>query len=571
MPGSRIDSMPDKRWFVQRTNPEYIKYLSESASITPAFAQVLINRGINKRDAVKSFLDPSPERLSDPCSLHGIKEASEIIRAAIGDGQRILVHGDYDADGLTATAVMVSALERLGADVRYFIPDRMKHGYGFNSPGVEYAGETGAALVVTVDCGITSFEAVKLAASQGIGVVITDHHEPASNGADKPLLPEALVIVNPKLYEGDDTIISGSFIAFKLASSLLGNEDSRDLMDLAAIGTVADVVPLIRENRILVREGLKLINEGRRPGINALRKLSTYNGRPVNASLLSFAINPRLNAAGRVSNAADAIRLLLSRDDEEAAELAARLNELNLKRQEIQTGVYQEALSRAREEGFDRSIVLASEKWHEGIIGIVASKLAGLFFRPAFIFSIKDGIARGSARSIPPFDLHSGLSECRDILISFGGHKQAAGVKLQVENLPEFEKRMNHLMKDALTDKDLIPILTVDAGVELRDVNFRLVKELALLEPLGFGNPEPVFGTKGLEVMGPRIVGKNHLKMRIRDRSVVLDAIGFNMGGMMEKLEVSTTVDAVYTPAINEWKGGRSLQVQLMDFRPSIA
>ncbi|NOZ25157.1 MAG: single-stranded-DNA-specific exonuclease RecJ [Nitrospirae bacterium] len=561
--------MPDRRWFVQRTNPDYVRYLSRAASVSAAFAQILINRGINTPEDVRAFLDPAMERLSDPFDLPGMKEAVETVRGAIGAGRKIVVHGDYDADGLTGTAVMVSALRRLGAEVYHFIPERMVHGYGFNPPGVEYARRVGAGLIITVDCGISSLEAVRLAVSEGMGVVVTDHHEPVRDAAGVPVLPEADAVVNPRLCGDECPPLSGSAVAFKLASALLGPDASSDLIDLAALGTIADVIPLIDESRVIVRHGLVLINEGLRPGIKALKDVAGLNGRDVSAGRLAFTVIPRLNAAGRIDNPGEVVRLLLSADHAESAAIAGRLQELNLKRQGIEEEIYQEALSMLEEKGYDRTIVLASEGWHEGVVGIVAARLAEAFYRPAFVFNVRDGIAKGSARSIPPFDLYGGISRCRDMLLSFGGHRQAAGLKLSFEDLGRFEEAMNRIVAETLTEEDLVPTLTIDAAVDLREVNFGLVKELSLLEPLGCGNPEPVLGTKGLEVVGPRVVGNNHLKMRLRHRSFTLDAIGFSMGELIDRIGPDGMVDAVYTPAVNEWENRKSVQLHLRAFRPS--
>lgn len=562
--------MPHRRWFVHKTNPEYIRYLSKTASISPAFAQILVNRGIKTSGAALSFMDPGVSRLDDPLKIPNMKRAAEVIMAAINSNRRILVHGDYDTDGITGTAIMITALKRLGADVVWFIPERMHHGYGFNRPGVDYARGAGAGLIITVDCGITSFEAVKASRGAGMAVVITDHHELMNDVQGNPVLPDADAVVNPHLGSEGPAPISGSAVSFKLASVLLGAENALDLMDLASLGTIADVVPLINDSRIIVREGLKLINEGTRMSIAAMRDVAGLNGKTMTACLLSFTLIPRLNAAGRIKDAGDAVRLLLSDDNEEALSIAGMLNDMNLKRQTIEEEIQQEALSLLNEKGFNLSIVLASEGWHEGVIGIVASRIAESFYRPAFVFTVKDGIAKGSARSIPPFDLYRGISECRDILLSFGGHRQAAGLRLKAEDLSEFEERMNQIVARTLRDEDLTPLLTIDASVNLREVDFRLVREIELLEPLGYGNPEPLFGTKDAEVVEPRIVGNNHLKMRLRQRSSTIDAIGFDMGGLMEAIESSRIGDAVYLPTINEWEGGRTLQLQLRAFRPSV-
>jgi single-stranded-DNA-specific exonuclease len=560
--------LPHRRWFVQRTNQEYIKYLSRAASVSSAFAQILINRGIKTPEAVKGFVSPSVDDLIDPVTLSGVKEATSIIKDAIKSGKGILVHGDYDADGITGTAIMFSAIERLGGKVSYFIPERLKHGYGFHKTGVEYAKGVGAELIITVDCGITSFEAVKIAKEEGIEVIITDHHEPKHDKTGALKIPDASAVVNPRL-DSDVPVLSGSAVALKVAQALLGTEEAVTMLDLACLGTVADVIPLIEESRVIVKEGLELINEAARPGIRALKEVSGINGRTLSAGLLSFTLIPRINASGRIDHAGSVLELLITDNPDEAYKIAHRIDKLNSKRQKIEEDVHNEAMEQLNYKGYDLTIVLASEGWHEGVVGIVASRLTEMYYRPSFVFTIKDGIAQGSARSIPSFDLYEGLLKCSDILLSFGGHRQAAGLRLDAERLKEFEERMNQIIAETLTDEDLIPTLTLDASVSLKEVNFNLLREIKLLEPLGYGNPEPVLGTKGLEVIEPRVVGNNHLKMRLKDRSVYIDAIGFDLGEMLEVVESSSRVDVAYIPQINEWEGGKNIQLRLVGVRPS--
>jgi len=560
--------LPHRRWFVQRTNPEYIEYLSRAVSVSPAFAQVLINRGIKTPEAVKKFIAPSVDVLLEPFSLSGIKDAVSIIKGAISAGRKILVHGDYDADGITGTAIMVSAIRRAGGEVSYFIPERLRHGYGFHRSGVEYAREMDAGLIVTVDCGITSFEAVEAAKRVGLGVVITDHHEPRHGKDGRVRLPRADAVVNPRLDAGAP-LLSGSAVALKVAQALLGIEEVIGMFDLACLGTVADVIPLVEDSRIIVKEGLRQINQSERPGIMALKEVSGIKARAVTAGLLSFTLIPRINASGRIDHAGRVMELLITESTDEAYRLARKIDKLNSKRQRIEENVHTEAMEQLDSKGYDLSIVLASEGWHEGVVGIVASRLVEMYYRPSFVFTIKDGIAQGSARSIPSFDLYEGLMRCSDILISFGGHRQAAGLRLEADRLEEFEERMNRVIADTLTDEDLVPTLTLDAAISIREVNYNLMREINLLEPLGYGNHEPVFGTKGLEVVEPRVVGNNHLKMRLKERSFYIDAIGFDLGEMLEVVESSSRVDVAYIPQVNEWEGGRNIQLKLVGVRPS--
>ncbi|MBI5203611.1 MAG: single-stranded-DNA-specific exonuclease RecJ [Nitrospirae bacterium] len=565
----------EKRWLVSRTNLEYIRYISKAASISPALSQILINRGLKTPQEINDFLKPGISGLSDPFELPGVQDAIERIKHALDINERILVHGDYDADGLTATAIMVHALRMHGLDVHYFIPDRIAHGYGFNPAAVKIAKELGATLIITVDCGITSFEAAAYAKAEGIDVIITDHHEPALSSQLSALssqtngfsLPDAVAVINPKLAPCNLKLasLSGAGIAFKIAQALeQPSNPSFLLLDLAAIGTMADVVPLTGENRIIVREGLKLIHEGRRCGIKALKNTAGLNGRQIRSELLSFTIIPRINAAGRLADSQDVVRLLLSDKEEEALELSSWLDRLNSERQKLDEEVYQQALSILAAKEHDSVIVLSGEGWHQGVVGIVASRLAEKFYCPAFIFSEENGIAKGSARSIPSFDLCKGLSECKELLLSFGGHKQAAGIRLRAENISAFEKAMQGIIKSSLSKDDFMPCLDIDADITLAEANHNLVKELSMLEPLGCGNEKPFLGSKGLEVINPRIVGNNHLKMRLKQGPQTIDAIGFDMG----EPKPPDIIDAVFTLDINEYNGNSYLQLNLKAFRP---
>ena len=573
-------------WFVNRTNPEYIAYVSKTASVSPALAQILINRGIKTPGEINTFLNPHISHLSDPFDIQGMGIAVDRIMAASKSGERILVHGDYDADGLSATAIVLKALKMLGIDSHYFIPNRMEHGYGFSPSSVKKAKQAGATLIITVDCGITSSETAALCKKEGIDVIITDHHEPLRSQNENPpfdkggmggfLLPDALAVINPKISNPQSQVsnLSGAGIAFKLAQALSTIHDSRftihDFIDLAALGTMADSVPLTGENRFIVKEGLKLIKNGTRPGLNALKKVSGIEERILKPGLLLFTIIPRINAAGRVSDSADVVKLLLTDSEDEATEISLWLDKHNSERQKIEGEVYQEAICKLNSKGIGPAIVLASEGWHLGVIGIVASRIAETFYRPTFVISIEGQVAKGSARSIPSFDIYKALTGCREFLTGFGGHKQAAGLELKVDDILSFEKCINRIADETLTEKDFISSIEIDADVDFSDINFNLTTEIGMLEPFGSGNPEPLLGSKRLEVLYPKIVGNNHLRMKLRQKNQSLDAIGFDMAVFFDSLENSTTVDAVFTPFVNEWEGVRGLQLNLKAFRPSL-
>ena len=576
------------RWLVNRTNPEFVGHLSRAASISPICAQILINRGIKTPSSVSEFLNPSISGLEDPFLLSGMHAAVTRINYAAAMGERILVHGDYDADGVTATAIIVQALRTAGMDVHYFVPHRVTHGYGFNQPGVDRAREVGAKLILTVDCGISSFAATASAAAAGIDVIITDHHEPIPKGEqilqgaaemNGFLIPEAIAVINPKL-QPEEVLrlahLSGAGIAFKVGHAMALSDGLRftlddllPLLDLAALGTVADVVPLTTENRILIREGLRHIDNAYRPGIRALKSVSGLDAKKVRAGLLAFTMVPRINAAGRVADAHDVVRLLLAGTEDEAVPISMWLDRLNTERQKIESEIYQDARSRIDQSAMDSVIVLAGERWHPGVLGIVASKIADEFGRPAFIFSIENGIAKGSARSIPAFDICKGLAECSDLLLTFGGHRQAAGVKLEAHRLADFEAALSRVVRRTIPEQSLSPSLEIDADVALSDVTHALASEIERLEPFGSGNPEPLLGSRSLDVINPKIVGNNHLKMRLRGNLAAIDSIAFDMGAEFGQMDAPEKIDVVFTPSVNEWKGSRYLQLVIKALRPS--
>ncbi|MGE5894833.1 MAG: single-stranded-DNA-specific exonuclease RecJ [bacterium] len=557
-------------WLVKRTNPDFINYIAHHAAVSPVLAQVLVNRGINSPERARAFLNPDLGTMTDPFSLPDMDRAVDRIRKAAAAGEKVLIHGDYDADGITATTILILALRKLGIPCDYFIPNRFDHGYGFNREAINLAARTGASLIITVDCGINSFDEVHESTLRGIDVIVTDHHEPSLDKSGSCVIPAACAVVNPKRIAGNPIPLCGAGIALKLARALLGNEQTLEFFDLAALGTVADMVPLLEDNRAIVKTGLDLINAGSRTAIAFLREAASIEDRTITSGRLSYTIIPRINASGRVGEASDVVKFFLSEDRDEAFQLARKLNSNNSQRYRIEDSVFHEALAMLKEKSSSHCIVLAGENWHEGVIGIVASKIADMFNRPTYIFSIKQNIARGSARSIPSFDVCRALSLCSDCLIRYGGHKQAAGLTMDPGLIPEFEKRMNEIFAATLDQSDLKPLLLIDAEVSLRDVNFPFIRELAKIEPFGFGNEEPLFAAKNLAVIEPRIVGKNHLKMKLKHSSYALDAIGFDMGDRYESLESSGTVDAVFVPGINEWNGGRVLQLTVRAIRPSM-
>lgn len=583
----------NKRWLVNKTNQEFLRYLSGKASISTTLAQIFVNRGIKDAEAIKDFLSPSLENLHDPFLMPDMGKAVEQIKTALAKGRTTLVCGDYDADGVTATAILVSALRTLGLKTHYHIPDRITEGYGLSKEGVQKAKALGAGLIITVDCGISSAEEVSMAVSEGINVIITDHHEPPKK------LPDATAIINPHIIGFDKSeypfkYLAGVGVAYKLVQALFHSSQPStraqaegftvhssqlsDLLALVAIGTIADSVPLTGENRILVTYGLKALNGGSsKPWVHTLKGISGIGNKEFRSKLLSFTVIPRINASGRLGDANEAVELFLTEDTARAKGIVCFLEDQNRKRQRIEEDVYKSALNMIDTSQPDSAIVLYSSEWHPGVIGIVASRLAAMFYKPTFLFSVsesiqddKDAIAKGSARSIPPFHLYNGITECAESLLAYGGHSQAAGLRLYASNLHVFKEQINSIVKNTLSPEDMAPTVEIDAGVELFEVNSNLVKELNLLEPFGNSNQVPLLGVREVEAIAPRIVGNNHLKMRLKQKSVSIDTIGFCKGNLLEKIENSHSVDVAFVISMNEWNGTRSLQLNLKELRPSL-
>ncbi len=559
------------RWFISSTNKEYLNYLASSASISPTIAQILVNRNIKTPEQVKDFLAPSLDNLHDPYLLPDMNKAVERIQKAKKNKERVLVFGDYDVDGLSATALLLEALEQFGICADFMIPNRLTEGYGLTSEAIESAIQKDISLVITVDCGISAVEEAKLAGTLGLDLIITDHHQQTGP------LPEALAVVNP--HRTDSTYpfkdLAGVGVAYKLAEAILGKEAAVSLLDLAAMGTMADIVPLLGENRIIVKVGLNMINNTERPGIQALKEIAEKNDRPVTSTAFAFVLAPRINAAGRLGDAAPVVELFRTKDENQAKKLAAFLDENNKKRREIDALLLKEA--REKLEGLVPPqprvgiVALGGQKWHPGVLGIVASKLSDELRLPVFLFSVENGLARGSGRSIPPFNMIGALEKCSHMLEAFGGHHQAAGVRLKTSNMDAFRDKMSEFLIESVGEKGYTPPLQIDVAVELSDVGIGLVRELQMLEPFGFKNEEPVFGCKNTETMMPRLVGKNHLKMRIKKGRQVLDSIGFGMGSKVESLSNDNNmVDTVFVPKLNQWEGRTTVQLHLKELRTSL-
>jgi single-stranded-DNA-specific exonuclease len=549
---------------------ERARDLAARMDVPIAFASALASHGISTEAEARAFLAPDRSMLCDPDELPDLEPALTRLRTAIDERARVFVCGDYDVDGITSIVLVKRCLESAGAGVGYYIPNRLIEGYGLSEGGVLAARDFGANLIVTVDSGVTGHGEIAIARSLGIDVVVTDHHEPQDT------LPDALAVVDPKRKDSRYPFkdLAGVGVAFKVMEALA--RDYRDVaytveesLDLVAIGTVADIVPLVSENRVLTTLGLERLRATSNAGLRALMDVAGVESLGARASHIGFALGPRLNAAGRLGDARIGVELLTTDDGAKAAAMARQLDLENRKRRDLECLVLEDATRLIEESSLLKhrlSIVLWSPDWHPGVIGIVASRIAKQHNRPTILLSVADGACKGSGRSIPGFDLHAALVECRHCLNSFGGHRHAAGVSLAESRLDEFSECIEAAVSRTLTPADLVPVVDVDALITLEQCDFDLVRHIAKMRPFGVGNPEPVFGTNGLKLISARSVGNGHLKMTVAQGERVMDAIGFGMAGALADLRTGGgMVSLAYVLEENVWRGVTDLQLRLKD------
>lgn len=560
------------RWvFAQPENIQFVESLQQKLGITGKIAELLALRGIKTYDEAKLFFRPNLDSLHDPFLMKDMDKATERLATAIKNHEKVLVYGDYDVDGTTATSCVYTFLKKFGVDVDFYIPHRFKEGYGINPDGIQYAVDNQCKLIVSVDCGITAIEEAKVAKAHGIDLIICDHHTVGDE------IPDAYAVLDPKRpdcnYPFDG--LSGAGVGFKLIQGTiktLGLKESEYhvFLDLVAISIASDIVPIIDENRILMKEGLDRLRKNARIGIRALLNLIKMPPGDLNTSKIVFSVGPRINAAGRMGDASAAVKLMISEDETEAKALAYQLEGINMKRRETDTKTMEEALAMIDADfNMDEisTMVLYKEDWHLGVIGIVASRLVDLYYRPAIMLSNVDGMIKGSARSIKGFNIYDAIKKCEDLLEQFGGHEFAAGVSLREENLPEFRRRMNDLGYLDLSENSFTPELIIETNLDLESIDMKFWKLLNQFEPFGPANLRPIFVSEGVEVVGePTVVGNGHLKMRIKQKnSGVFDTIGFNMHEHLPDVRGGKKFDVAYVIEENNWNGRRTLQMRLKD------
>lgn len=559
-----------KRWQVSPPAPP--GHIARLSHLHPITVQVLYNRGIVAPDDVAEFL-AGGGREGDPFDLDDMPAAVTRLQQALRAGDPIAVYGDFDADGVTATVLLTQTLLALGGSVQPYIPHRVDEGYGLNKEALTRLAQEGIRLVVTVDCGVRSVEEVAYANRLGLDVIVTDHH---SVGND---LPPAVAVINPKRPDNryPFTELAGVGLAYKLAQALLHNVPpppapfhlkENDLMDLVALGTVADLAPLLGENRTLVRLGLKSINQTERPGIQALCRHAGLQPGRIDTLAIGYALGPRLNAAGRLAHANTAYRLLETPYPAEAEQLAEELNRLNDERQQLTKATLERARQQALDTADDAPLLFAAAPdFPAGVVGLVANQLVEEFYRPAIIVEMGNQVSHGSARSIPEFHITRALDTCADLLIRYGGHAAAAGFTVANENLSALTARLRAIAREQLAGAELIPTLTIDAEVELSQISGRVYQELAQLEPCGYANPHPLFLSRNVQVKHCRVVGSDgkHLKLKLYDRGITWDAIAFRQGEWAA--DMPTHIDMVYHLELNEWNGEKRLQLNIQDMR----
>jgi len=571
--------MQKKQWTITPPDPRAAD-LAAQLRISPLLAQLLVNRKVTAIDDARNYISPKLTGLIEPERMPGIAPAVRRIKQAITDAEPISIYGDYDVDGITSVAILWHLLTMLGAKVDYYIPHRIDEGYGLNDDAVTQLAKNGTKLIITVDCGITAIQQTDLANQLGIDVIISDHHQPSAS------LPDAVAIVHPLLESYPNPDSAGATVAMKIAWALANeyktgprvNEQLRQFLlnatTLAAIGTIADVVDLRGENRILASWGLKAVTESKLPGIKAIIESADLTGQDLDSYHIAFRLAPMLNAAGRMGHARLAVELLTSDSTIRCIQIANYLKEQNRLRQQQQRKIYAHARELIAAVGFDhpdrKSIVIADESWHSGIIGIVASRLTEDYLRPVIMISTANSVGQGSARSVEGFHILNAIASCRRHLIKFGGHAMAAGVKIEKQNIPAFAEGLEQYAEENLAHESLVSKIHIDTLCRLSQLTRPVVNELALLEPLGQGNPRPLFATRGVRCISPpRKVGQKgaHLQLAITDDTASIRCIGFGMGKLEKKILESESFSVAYQPQINHFNGTSSVQLVIDDIQ----
>lgn len=559
----------NKKWEYSQIDDKMVSEISEKYGVSEIIAKILINRGIVVENAIDKFLHPKLEDLNDPFLLNDMEIAVNRIIEAHQNKEKITIYGDYDVDGITSIATLSKFLTELGVENDYYLPNRLEEGYGLNNNALEKIANRGTKLLITVDCGISAYDEIEYAKTLGLDVIVTDHHECPEK------LPNALAVIDPKREDSTYPFssLAGVGVTFKLihAISLKLNLDRKKYLkylDIVCLGTVADIVPLVSENRIIVNYGLILIRETRNIGLKALISATGYSY--IDSTAISFGLAPRINACGRMGEAEIALKLLLTQSPEEAIQIANELNALNKERQEVEKKIFNEAVEIIENGKLYENdiIVVGSKNWHHGVIGIVASKITELYYKPSVLISFDDGVGKGSGRSIEGFDLHEALTMCAEYLDKFGGHEMAIGLSLEEVNFENFKNKIQKIATEKM-DKEATPSVKIDAVILPKDITKRVYDEMKLLEPYGESNSSPIFACKNLRVESVRLLSNDkHLRLTLKDGNIILNAIGFNLGD--KKVRLGDKVDLAFAIEINNFNNIESVQMNLKDIKKSL-
>lgn len=558
-----------KLWNVIKYDEEYIKKIMKTYKISEILSKLLVSHNV-EFDVIESFLRADLNNLKDPYLIKDMDKFVSRVSKAINDGEKICIYGDYDVDGITSITIMYKFLEELGANVSYYLPDRLSEGYGLNKEALDDIKSGGTTLLITVDCGITAIEEIKYAGSIGLDVCITDHHECSDE------LPDAVCIINPK-QSGDKSEFkfhAGVGVAFKCITALsmknnLDKERYLKYLDIVAVGTISDIVSLTGENRIIAKFGLEAMKVTKNIGLSAILKLVGSN--EIDSILVSFALAPRINACGRMGNAGLAVELLLAKNVYEANKIAAKLDEQNKLRQQVEKNIFNQALKMVQDnELYKKSaIVLYDENWHNGVIGIVASKLVNIYFKPVILFTKENGVIRGSGRCEVGFSLYDALTKCKDSLIQFGGHELAAGMTIEYDKIEGFRNKFCEVV-DNINQGEIKEVIDIDAEIKKDDLNINTIKDTILMKPYGQGNKEPVFIYKGLKVQAiSTIKDGKHLKLTLRDINSLLIGIAFSSGDRRDEIVIGDKIDIVGNININTFTNPKTIQFIIKDFKKS--
>lgn len=560
----------NKKWEFYNSETDIIKKISEKFEISELLAAVLVNRNIVKDEDVKLFLNPTRKDFHDPYLMPDMEPAVNRIIKAIENNEKTIIYGDYDVDGITSITVLTRFLKERGLDVSSYIPNRLDEGYGLNKEAIKKIADEGYKLIVTVDCGISGTEEVEYAYKLGMEVIVTDHHEPLD------VLPKALAVIDCKRKDSKYPFssLAGVGVAFKLIQAIgiklkLEEKEYLKFLDVVCIGTISDIVPLIDENRVIAKLGLRLLEQTHLPGVKALLNATAY--KEINSNAVSFGIAPRINACGRMGHERDALDLFLTENIVEANRITEKLNEYNKKRQEIEKRMFEEAVQKIEKENIEEknAIILGGENWHHGVIGIVASKITELYYKPSILICFEGEEGKGSGRSIPGFDLHAALCNSSNYLEKYGGHEMAVGLSLKKSMFDEFKTNFEELAKDAHTE-EFVPVIKIDKEINLKDIIIENVKNLSLLEPFGESNKTPIFIYKNLKIDSIRALSEGkHLKLTLKDGNTIINAIGFNMGEYSEEYLIGDKIDVVGILEINTFNGIESVQINMKDIRKS--